>query len=71
MGDVVALDVSTTLDITPSNILSGALNHDFDSVMVIGWDKAGKFYIASSSGDIGQLLLLLEVAKRETIAQID
>jgi len=70
MGEVIELDIDTTLDIPPVKVCEAAMHADLSSVMVIGWDKAGQFYMASSSGDIGELLIMLELGKRETVAQI-
>jgi hypothetical protein len=70
MTNVVSIDVPTTLDVPCDKVLSSALGNDLASVVVLGWDKDDGFYIAASTGEIGEILLLLEMAKRETMEQI-
>lgn len=70
MGDVVHLNIPTNGDIPCDRVLSGAEAANLESVLVLGWDQSGDFYIASSSGDVGKLLMLLELGERETIDQI-
>ena len=67
MGEIIELDMPTTVDIEPTKVLSGAAVEQ--SVLVLGWDKDGQFYIASSSADIGGLMLLTEIARRELTEQ--
>ena len=67
MGDVVHLDVETTVPIDPETVLDGASGANLDACMVIGWDADGKLYLASSDAELGGLLLLLELAKQEIL----
>jgi len=67
--NVVTLPVITTLDISPERVLDGALKADLDTVLVIGWDKEDRFYASGSTGGIGDLLLLLEIFKRELLSE--
>lgn len=60
-----------SVDIPPADILSGALAANLDSVMVIGWDGGGDLYVASSTGDAAELILLLELAKRATLRLVE
>lgn len=48
---VVYLDKSTTLPIPVSRVLLGALEKDLDMVVVLGYEKDGTPYAASSTGD--------------------
>lgn len=70
MSDVVNLGVATTLDVPCDRVLSSALGNDLASVVVLGWDKDDGFYIAASTGEIGEILLLLEMGRREAMEQI-
>jgi hypothetical protein len=60
----VVLRTTTTGDIPCDRILAAAAEADLASVMVLGWSDGGDFYLASSGGDAGGLLLLIEMAKR-------
>ena len=63
--NVIPLDVETTLDIPVERVLAGA--SDLSRVMVLGWEKGGDMYFASSFSDKAQLLWLLECAKQEVM----
>lgn len=69
MGDVVDLDCATTLDIDPAKVLTAAAEAGLESAIVIGWDSQSRLYLASSTSEIGGIILLLELAKRELLAQ--
>ena len=49
MGEVVVLNGYTTLPIPIERVLEG--NKDLTSVLVLGWNKDGKFVAAASGGD--------------------
>lgn len=66
MGEVVVLRCVTRLDIPVERVLDGAREH-LESGLVIGWDKEGQLYIASSLADGGDMLWLLEKAKAELL----
>lgn len=51
MGDVVKLNCTTTLPISPEDILTGA-SGKLDYCLLIGWDKEGEMYTACSEGDM-------------------
>lgn len=63
MGDVVVLNVVTRLDLPPDRILESAKDK-LDGVVLIGWDKDGDFYFASSYAAGTEALWLLEKAKK-------
>lgn len=60
---VVSFTGITTLDFPPDKILTKALDR-LEQVVVIGFDKEGDFYFASSKADGGSVLWLLEKAKK-------
>ena len=66
MGDVVNLNMVTRLDQPPDRILEAALG-ELESVVVIGYDKDGGEYFASSIADGGTVLWLMERLKRELL----
>lgn len=62
MSNVIEGHFHTTLDINPNNVLNGAMDK-LDFVLVIGIDKDGFDYIASSTSDKAKLLMALETVK--------
>ena len=71
MGEVVSLDVQTSLDIPADKVLQGALDAEIATAVVIGWDKDDNFYFASSDASIGEILLLLELAKKRLLVEYE
>ena len=62
-NNVIELDVITTLDLDPERILNKA--HDkLDDVVILGYDKNGEFYFASSISSGPEVLWLLENLKK-------
>jgi hypothetical protein len=59
MSNIVYLDTITNLDIPPDRVLDGAMTK-LDSVVVLGYDKDANEYFASSSGDMTEVLWLME-----------
>jgi len=53
----------TTLDIEPCKVLHAALNARLDKVVIIGITVDGEAYHAGSTGNIGDILLMLEKFK--------
>lgn len=64
MGNVVDLNVITKLDVPADKVLKAATGK-LETAIVIGYDKDGDFYFASSKADGGDVLWLLETAKKE------
>lgn len=62
MSNVVDLNVITTLPLDPDRVLQGAVGK-LDRVIVIGIDKDGEEYFASSEADGGTAVWDLERAK--------
>lgn len=56
----------TTLDLPPDRILEQAKGK-LQGVMVIGFDKDGEFYGASSYADGGNAMWLIEVCKKRLL----
>ncbi len=61
---VVEFTGSTRLDLPVDTILSKVKKAKLDEIIVIGFDEEGDFYFASSKGDGGDMLWLLEKAKK-------
>jgi hypothetical protein len=56
----------TQLDLSPERVLEGAKGK-LTGVVIAGWDKDGNMYLASTFGDRGETLWLLEQAKQELL----
>jgi hypothetical protein len=65
--NVIQLSVPTTLDIPPERVLEGALKADLNMVLVLGWTEAGEMYASCSSGNIPEIVFLLEKMKMEVL----
>ncbi len=61
--NVITLGNITRLDIPPERILEQAKRECTDCVVVLGYDKDGEQYFASSVADGGTVMWILETAK--------
>lgn len=68
MGEVVELDVVTSLNLPVERILRKAGEADLDGVVVIGWTKAGERYFSASYADGPEVLWLLKLAEKDLLA---
>lgn len=66
MAEVLNYDGITKLNLDPNRILESALKLNLTSSVVIGWEN-GEFYFASSLADGGEVLWLLELAKKKLL----
>lgn len=62
-AEIIEPNFVTTLDVPPERVLRRAMEADLEKVVVIGWDKEGEEYFASSVADGGDVLWMLERAK--------
>jgi hypothetical protein len=69
--NVVDLPVITTLDIPAEKVLQGATEAEMQDIMIIGYDKDGQEYFASSFSDGGKALWMMERAKRRLMDLAD
>lgn len=60
---VTVLPVVTSLDIPTERVLTAALEAELKNAFVIGVDKDGELYFASSMADGGAVLWWMEKAK--------
>ena len=63
MSNVVRLNVVTTLDLQPDDVLGKAVGQYPGGVFVAGYDADGNVQFSSSLVDGGEILWLMEVAK--------
>lgn len=60
---IVPFNGATTLDIDTDKVLEAAVGK-LDGVVIIGDTKDGGLYLASSTGDSGDLLIWLKLAEK-------
>lgn len=56
---------TTTHDIPIERVLKGG--EDLKEIFLLGWDEDDRFYMASSKSNRAELLMLLEIAKKELL----
>lgn len=66
MSNVVRLPCVTRLDLGADVVLEEAMG-ELEQVVVMGYDKAGNEYFASSAADGGTVMWLMERVKRRLL----
>lgn len=69
MGKVVSFRGRTVGHVDPMRICEAAQERGFEEIILIGVDKDGEPYLATSSGDAAKVLWYLENAKRVWLDQ--
>jgi hypothetical protein len=64
---IINLDCLTRHDLTAKRVLLGAIAADLEGVVLMGYDKKGKTYFASSYADGGTYLWLIEKLKMKLL----
>lgn len=59
-AEILKFGGGTYLDVPNEKVLDGAKAADLESVLVLGWNKDGTFYAASSDGELGHNTLLAQ-----------
>lgn len=70
MGDVVRFGGITRLPLDPDVVLREAIGQ-ISSVVVMGYDEDGDIYFASSEADGGNVMWLMELAKKRLLEVVD
>ena len=70
MADIINFKGITTLDLEPDRVLAEAVG-GLSEVVVVGFDKDGEAFFASSVADGGQALWHLERAKWRLMKMVD
>lgn len=65
--NVIPLGNITRLDLPPERVLENAKARIGAGVVVIGWKEDGGLYFSSSIADGGEVLWLIEKAKKELL----
>lgn len=68
MSKVIDLGNVTSLDFPPEKILTDAMSEDLKAVFVVGRNKDGNLYFASSMADGGDVLWLMELTRKALLA---
>lgn len=58
--NVEVLDTTTSLDISPTTVLAWAHEADLEGVVIVGFDKNGREYFASSIADAAPSIYYLQ-----------
>jgi len=67
MAKIIPFRGVTTLDLDPDQVLENAKG-EMEGVVLLGWDKAGEMFFASTYADGGTVLWLLEQCKTRLLA---
>lgn len=71
MADILIFNGITKLDLPVSRVLDMAKEEGLTEVVIIGYDKNGAEYFASSNADGADALWLLERAKKKLLEITD
>jgi len=70
MGKVIPIGGVTRLDLPADRILENNIG-EFESLVIMGWDKEGNEVFASSIQDGGEIIWLLESLKKILLDSVD
>lgn len=71
MSNIIQLSVETSLPVPVEKVLEAAKDR-IDEVLVLGFEKdSNDLYIASSTADMGTVLVLMERAKALILRRLD
>ena len=70
MSNVIPLGCITKLELPVDTVLESA-KEQLDGVVILGYDKDGESYFASTYADGGEVLWLLEKAKKALLEVYD
>jgi hypothetical protein len=63
-GKILEFNGVTRLDINPDIVIAAAQKRRLDGIIMIGLEEDGEFFFASSYADGGDVLWLMELAKK-------
>jgi len=70
-GNVVYWPHPTRIELPAERVLEGAKAHDLKTAVVMGWTQEGDVYFASTTSDGGDVMWLMEWAKKALLDAID
>ena len=68
MGNVTIMGGRTKLDLPVQRIMDGVDADKLESILILGWDKDGELFAASSTPRVGEMLHLMEMFKYELLS---
>lgn len=68
VDNIIPLPVITTIPIPVERVLQSAIAAELQIAIVIGYDKDGDLYFASSAADSGEILWWIEKAKKDLLS---
>lgn len=71
MSKVIELGCITKLEIPCEKLLKKAIDSNLTTVLILGYNKDGSLYFASSHADGGDIMWLMEKAKKELLEITD
>lgn len=71
IAEILQLDCDFYGDLNPEEVLKAAQSTEFKSVMVIGIEPDGSYYIGSSLGNVGDCLSQLKICERRLVEIIE
>lgn len=69
--NILTFDGVTRLDLSAERILQAAIDAKIESAVVLGYDADGEFYFASTKADGGEVIWLMEIAKKKLLEMMD
>jgi len=66
MSNVIKFPGETVLEIDPDAVLE-APKGKLETALVLGWDFNDQPYFAGSTADLGEVLILLEIFKKQVV----
>lgn len=70
-NNLIYLDTLTTLDVPVERVLGCALEAEMTEAVVVGYDKDGQFYFASSKASGGDVMWLLTMAQKKLLEVVE
>ena len=67
MAKIIEFNGITKLDIPPERVLEKAKEAGLEGVVILGFDKNGEYYGASSYADGGTVLWLMELTRKKLL----
>lgn len=68
MADIINFPFIATAPVSPEEVIRGALETEFEEIIIIGVTKKDEPYLASSTSNIPDILFLIEKMKYELLA---
>ena len=69
IDNVIEFPKPEWIDDNAADVINDAANAKLKDVLVIGWTDNGDFYYRGSCGQLGDVLMLIEVLKHRLISQ--